>query len=102
MLHAAMPGEIEDRLLAEARRIHVARHHEHLVAFGHRFGDDLAVGIDDQAATDQVMTVLDAGLRDRDDPTRVVMAPACAESRLWNRRCCSPSADFNEFTDGVL
>ena len=68
MLDPAMPGEVEDRLLAEPGGIKIARHDQHLVALGRRLRDDLAIGIDDQGAADQMMTVLDTGLGHSDHP----------------------------------
>ena len=69
MLDAAMPGEIEDRGLAENGGIEIASVDQNLVVFGLGLGDDLAIGIDDQAAAKQRVPILDAGLTDR-DPTR--------------------------------
>ena len=43
MLDPAMPGEVEDRVLAEGRVVEVASVDEELVAFGLRFRDDLAI-----------------------------------------------------------
>ena len=62
MLGPAVAGEVEDGLLAEAGSVHVACVDQQLVALGLRAGDDDAVGVDDQAAADQGMAVLDAGL----------------------------------------
>jgi hypothetical protein len=52
MLDASVALEIEDRLLAEHRRVEIAIVDEQLVAFHLRFGDDLAVRVDDNAAGD--------------------------------------------------
>ena len=78
MLWAAMPREVKDGGLAEGGVIEVASVDQELVGFGRRFGDDLPVGVDDEAAADQRVPILVAG------PQR----------RLWNKRCSGPSASF--------
>src|SRR6185437_1583370 len=73
MLDAAMAGEVEHRRLAEDGRIEVAGMDNELVRLGSPLGDDLAAGRDDQGSAHQGMPVLDAGLRHRDHPGRVLI-----------------------------
>src|SRR5262249_31316187 len=65
--------EIEDRLLAEPGRIEIAVGDDQLVILAAGFGDDLPVRIDDYAAGDQRIAVLDAALGDCDNPSRVLV-----------------------------
>ena len=53
MLDTTVPGEVEDGLLAENGRVEIARMDQKLVALGAGLRDDLAVGIDDQAACNE-------------------------------------------------
>jgi len=62
MLDAAVEREIEDRILAEDGGVEIAGVNQQLVLFGFGFDNDLAIRIDDQAAADQGMAILDAGL----------------------------------------
>ena len=64
MLDAAMLGEVEDRVLAERRGVEVAGVNQQFVAFRPGLDDDLAIRIDDQAAAEQGMAILDTGLGD--------------------------------------
>ena len=73
MLDAPVAFEIEDRILAEDGGIEIAVRNDELVALGCCLADDLAVGIDDETAADQRMTVLVASLGDRDHPGRVLI-----------------------------
>ena len=75
MLDAAVLGEIEDRVLAEPGGVEIAGMNQQFVRLGSGLDDDLAVGIDDQAATEQGVAVLDAGLRNADDPGRILVGP---------------------------
>ena len=79
MLDAAMTGEIENGLLAEDSGVEIARMDQELVIFGFRFRDDLAIGIDNQAAADQWKPVLDAGLR-----WGAVAQPVQASEIIWH------------------
>ena len=62
MLDAAMFRKVEDRILAEGGDVEVAGVKQQFVVFRAGLDDNLAVRIDDQAAADQGMGVLDAGL----------------------------------------
>jgi hypothetical protein len=73
MLDPPMALEIEDRLFPEARRIEIAGMDDDAVLLALELGDDLAVGMDDAGAAHEVMAVLGAGLRHRDDPGRVLV-----------------------------
>jgi len=73
MLDAAVALEVEDRLFAEDCRVEVAIRDNQLIVLRSRFGDDLAVGIDDDAAGDHGMAVLGACLGNRDHPGRVLV-----------------------------
>src|SRR6266480_3659557 len=73
MFNAAVPREVEDCFLAEHGGIEVARVHQEFVLLGLSLGDDLAFGIDDEAAADQRETVLDAGLGHGYDPGVVLI-----------------------------
>ena len=73
MLDAAMPGEVEDRLLAEARGIKIAIMHQHAVILVAELGDNKAVGIDDHGPAHQMVPVLAARLGYGDDPGRVLV-----------------------------
>src|SRR4030088_1627804 len=66
-------AEVEDGLLAEVGRVEIARMDQKLVALGAGLRDDLAVGIDDQAASNEWEAVLDAGFGDGHDPRRVLI-----------------------------
>lgn len=57
-----MAGKVEDRLLAEPGCVEIAGIREDLVVLTFGLGDDLAIRIDDDAAADQRMAILDAGL----------------------------------------
>src|SRR5205085_451869 len=74
VLNTAVAGEIEDRGLAEDRCIEIAGMDQQLIIIGLRLDSDLAIGIDDQRASEQGVSVLDAGLRDRDAPCRVLIS----------------------------
>ena len=103
MLDAAVAGEVEDRLLAEHGGVEIAGVDQKLVLFGLGFGDNLAIGIDDQAAADQRKAILDAGLGDRTRPRsnsgrrRPARTGGCgtAASR-------APPRFFCELIEGVL
>ena len=82
--------EIEDRLLAEDGGVEIAGVNQQLVLLGLGLGDDLAVGIDDQAAADQRMAVLDAGLGDGHDPGRVLIG-AGLQRRAGDGTAASPA-----------
>ncbi len=58
MLDAAMPSEVEDGLLAEHGSVEIAGMHQQFILLGLGLGDNLAIGIDDEAAADQRMAVL--------------------------------------------
>src|SRR3981081_2760003 len=73
MLDTTVTGEVEDGLLPEAGRVEIARMDQNLVALGAGLRDNLAVGIDDQAASDEWEAVLDAGFGDSHDPRRVLI-----------------------------
>src|SRR5260370_17729680 len=73
MLDATVAGEVEDGFLPEAGRVEIARMDQKLVALGAGLRDDLAVGIDDQAASNEWEAVLDAGFGDSHDPRRVLI-----------------------------
>ena len=73
MLDATVTGEVEDGLLSEGGRVEIARMQQKLVALGTCLCDDLAIGIDDQAASNEREAVLDASLRDSHDPRRVLI-----------------------------
>ena len=64
MLNAAVTREIEDRLLAEDGGVEIAGVNHQFIFLGLGLGDDLAVRIDDQAAAEQRVAILDAGLGD--------------------------------------
>src|SRR6185295_9829742 len=74
MLNAAMKGEIEDRVLAEDGGVEIAGVNEEFILFGPGLDNDLAVRIDDQAAADQGVAILDTGLGDGYDPGRVLVS----------------------------
>ncbi len=73
MLDTTMTGEVEDGLLAEHGRVEVAGMNQKLVGLGAGLRDNLAVGIDDQAASNEREAVLDAGFGDSHDPCRVLI-----------------------------
>ena len=102
MLDATVTGEVEDGLLSEGGRVEIARMQQKLVALGTCLCDDLAIGIDDQAASNEREAVLDASLRDRHDPRRVLIRSRLHGQRLWNSRFSRPSSLFWELTAGVL
>ena len=102
MLDAAMPRKVEDGLLAENRRVEIAGVNQQFVVFGLGFRDNLAVGIDDQAAADQRKSVLDAGLGDGDDPGRILIGPGLNGKTIVKQPLSGPSSLFCELTDGVL
>src|SRR5262249_58539096 len=60
MLDATVALEVEDRLLAENGGVEVTVRHDQFVILGLGLGDDLAIGIDDDAAGDQGKAVLRA------------------------------------------
>src|SRR6202048_1732603 len=66
-------GEVGDGLLPEVGRVETARMAQKLFALGAGLRDDLAVGIDDQAASNEWEAVLDAGFGDSHDPRRVLI-----------------------------
>src|SRR5262249_24189103 len=68
MLDASVALEVEDCLLAENCGVEVAVGHDQFVILGLGLGDDLAIGIDDDAAGDHGKAVLRAALCHRDDP----------------------------------
>jgi len=59
--------------LPENSRVGVAVGDNQLVILGLGHGGDLAVGIDDDAARDQRVAILDAALRHRHDPGRILI-----------------------------
>src|ERR1700753_2409726 len=73
MFDTAMLREVENSLFAEGGRIKVARVNQKLVIFGLGFRDDLAIGIDDEAAAEQREAILDASLGDGNDPGRILI-----------------------------
>ena len=102
MLDAAVERKIEDRVLAEDGGVEIAGVNQEFVVLGLRLHDDLAIRIDDQAAADQGVAILDAGLRHTTTQVEFWYAPACTERRLWNSRFSGPSSLFSALTDGVL
>ena len=68
MLDAAVAGEVEDRFLAEDGGVEIAGVNQQFVLFGAGLDDDLAIGIDDQAAADQGVSILNTCLGDAHDP----------------------------------
>ena len=81
MFDAAVAGEIEGRLPRGLGSVEIAGVNQQFVPFGLGLGDDLAAGIDDQAAADQRKAVLDAGLGDGYNLVEFWYAPACTDSR---------------------
>ena len=79
MFNAAVRREVENRLLTEVGDVEVAGMNQQFILFGPGFDDDLAVRIDDQAAANQGMTILDSGLGNADDPgglpRRTILSP---------------------------
>src|SRR5919112_3915069 len=73
VLDATVALEVEDRLLAEARRVQVAVVHEDAVLLALELGNDLAVGVHDAGSTHAVVAVFGARLRDGDDPGGVLI-----------------------------
>src|SRR5258708_29428656 len=73
MLDASVALEVEDCLLAENCGVEVAVSHDQFVMLGLGLGDDLAIGIDDDAAGDHGQAVLRAALCRRDDPGRILI-----------------------------
>src|SRR5690349_2762308 len=74
VLDAAVPLEVEDRLLAEARGVEIAIVHDQLIRLGPALGYNAAVRIDDAARAEQRVAVLHARLGDGDCPRRVLIS----------------------------
>src|SRR6266436_6342385 len=73
VLDAAVPLEVEDRLLAEDRGVEIAVGNDEFVVLALRLGADGALGIDDHAAADHRMAVLTSRLGDRHHEGRVLI-----------------------------
>ena len=73
MLDAPVAGKVENCLLAEHGIVEIAGVGQQLVVFSAGLGDDLAIGIDDQAAGNHVMPILAARLGDGHDPGRILV-----------------------------
>ena len=97
-----MALEVEDRLLAEAGGVEIAGVHEQLVLLGAGLGDDLAVGVDDDAAAEQRVPVLDAGLGHGHHPGRVLIGAGLQRELVVEDALLGPSSLFCELTEGVL
>ena len=81
-LGAAVPVEVEQRVLVLRAPVEVAAGHDHFVVGGQRLGDDLAAGRDDHRLAQRVDAFLDAALGHTDHPRAVLVGAALHHERV--------------------